>query len=79
MMSRFFLCLAFLFNCASASALNNKAQPIIRGPTAPLKNVALFDQNLFAKNVQPSFLREAELKHGRLAMIASIILPLTEQ
>jgi len=64
--------------------LNNNPKPIIRGPiirgpTAPLENVELFKQNELIKNVQPSFLREAELKHGRLAMLASIILPLTEQ
>ena len=76
-MFRFFSCLVFLFNCASA--LNNNVKPIIRRPTAPLENVELFKQNAFIQNVQPSFLREAELKHGRLAMMASIMLPLTEQ
>ena len=72
-----FLGVVFLFNCAFA--LNNNVKPVIRGPTAPLQNVDLFDQNVFAKDIQPSFLREAELKHGRLAMIASILLPLSEQ
>jgi light-harvesting complex I chlorophyll a/b binding protein 1 len=67
----------FLFNCAAA--LQNNIKPIIRGPTAPFENVDLFKQNVLFKDVQPSFLREAELKHGRLAMLASIILPLTEQ
>jgi light-harvesting complex I chlorophyll a/b binding protein 1 len=76
-MFRFFASLVLLFNCVSA--LNNNVKPIIRGPTAPFENLELFNQDVFAKNVQPSFLREAELKHGRLAMIASIILPLTEQ
>ena len=73
----FVLCLVFFLN--SAYALSNNLTPIIRGPTAPLQNVKLFDQNFFTKNVQISFLREAELKHGRLAMLASIMLPLTEQ
>ena len=27
-------------------------KPIIRGPTAPLENLKLFDQYIFAKNVQ---------------------------
>ena len=72
-----FLGVVFLFNCAFA--LNNNVKPVIRGPTEPLKNVDLFQQNVFAKDIQPSFLREAELKHGRLAMIASILLPLSEQ
>ena len=31
-----------------------------------------------AKGIQPLFLREAELKHGRLAMVSSLILPLSE-
>ena len=67
----------FLFSSASVLSFPNK--PMIRGPTAPLENVALFDQSVVAKGVQPVFLREAELKHGRLAMIASILLPLMEQ
>jgi hypothetical protein len=54
-------------------------KPIIRGPTAPLENLKLFDQYVFAKGVQPSYMREAELKHGRLAMVAAVLLPLSEQ
>ena len=54
-------------------------KPIIRGPTAPLENLKLFDQYVFAKCVQPSYMREAELKHGRLAMVAAVLLPLSEQ
>jgi hypothetical protein len=41
-------------------------------------NIALFDQNVFAKGADPAFLREAELKHGRLAMMATVILPTLE-
>lgn len=67
----------FLFS--SASALSSSNKPLIRRATAPLENVDLFDQYVVAKDVQPAFLREAELKHGRLAMIGSIMLPLTEQ
>jgi light-harvesting complex I chlorophyll a/b binding protein 1 len=67
----------FLF--AAVSALNSPNKPMIRRATAPLENVDLFDQYVVAKDVQPAFLREAELKHGRLAMIGSILLPLTEQ
>jgi len=77
---RMFRCISFilfLLSCSSVSSFSNK--PIIRGPTAPLKNVDLFDQFVVAKGVQPAFLREAELKHGRLAMIATILLPLGEQ
>jgi hypothetical protein len=38
----------------------------------------LFDPKVVAKGIQPSFLREAELKHGRLAMVSSLLLPLSE-
>ena len=64
---------------SSASSLSSPNKPIIRKPTAPLENVDLFEQSVLVKGVQPVFLREAELKHGRLAMIASILLPLSEQ
>jgi len=76
-MFRLFSFIFCLFS--SVSALNLPNKPIIRGPTAPLENVDLFDQSVVAKGFQPVFLREAELKHGRLAMMASILLPLSEQ
>jgi hypothetical protein len=76
----FFSLISFLFlYISSSSAFNFPNKPIIRKSTAPLENVDLFDQTVVAKDVQPVFLREAELKHGRLAMIASILLPLTEK
>jgi light-harvesting complex I chlorophyll a/b binding protein 1 len=64
---------------SSASSLSFPDKPMIRRPTAPLENVDLFDKSVVAKDVQPVFLREAELKHGRLAMVASILLPVSEQ
>ena len=67
----------FLFSCASALNFPNK--PVIRGATAPLENMDLFDKSVVAKDIPLVFLREAELKHARLAMVASIVLPLTEQ
>jgi len=76
-MFKFLTILSFLFS--SVSGLSNNVKPVIRGPTAPFENVKLFEQSVFFKDIQPSFLREAELKHGRIAMIASILLPLTEQ
>lgn len=76
MFTLFFLVFALF---SSASSLNSPNNPIIRKPTAPLENVDLFEQSVLVKGVQPVFLREAELKHGRLAMIASILLPLSEQ
>ena len=75
-----FRVLSFVFLLfSSASALNSPNKPMIRRATAPLENVDLFDQYVVAKDVQPAFLREAELKHGRLAMVGSILLPLSEQ
>jgi hypothetical protein len=59
--------------------LDATPKPDIRGPTAPFENVKMFDQYVVAKGVQPAYMREAELKHGRLAMIASLLLPLSEQ
>jgi hypothetical protein len=41
-------------------------------------NAPLFEPSVVAKDIQPLFLREAELKHGRLAMVASLLLPLSE-
>jgi light-harvesting complex I chlorophyll a/b binding protein 1 len=76
-MFRLFSFVFFLFSSVSALSFPNK--PVIREATAPLKNLDLFDQSVVAKDVSPVFMREAELKHGRLAMIASILLPLTEQ
>jgi len=63
----------------SVCGLSENKKHIIRGPTAPFENVKLFDQYVVAKNVQPAFMREAELKHGRLAMVAALLLPLSEQ
>ena len=76
-MFRLFSLVCFLFSSASSLTLPNK--PVIREATAPLKNIDLFDKSVVAKDVPLVFLREAELKHGRLAMIAAITLPLTEQ
>ena len=62
------------------SSLNINNKPIFRGVTKPLENNSLFkfDSLPLIKNIQPSFLREAELKHGRIAMIAAIIIPTIE-
>jgi light-harvesting complex I chlorophyll a/b binding protein 1 len=67
-----------LFLASSLSAFEFPNKPIIRPPTAPLENVDLFNPSVAAKGIQPAFLREAELKHGRLAMISSILFPLME-
>ena len=76
-MFRFIYSVLFLLTSTSALQIPNK--PIIRGPTAPFENVAVFDPSIAAPGVQPSFIREAELKHGRLAMISSVLFPLMEK
>jgi hypothetical protein len=48
--------------------------PIIRPPTAPMHDSGLFSP-FMVRNIQPSFMREAELKHCRLAMI-SVLYPI---
>ena len=51
-------------------------KPIIVGSTKPIEN---FDPLNFGKNEEKLvFFREAELKHGRLAMISTITIPLIE-
>ena len=55
------------------------ALQIIRPPTAPLKNLPVFDPSNYAGGLEPSFYRESELKHGRLAMVGTLLLPLLEQ
>lgn len=52
-------------------------EPVIRGSTPPFEN---FDPFQFSKDEKREvFFREAELKHGRIAMIASVTIPLVEQ
>lgn len=52
-------------------------EPVIRGSTPPFEN---FDPFQFSKDEKRAvFFREAELKHGRIAMIASVTIPLVEQ
>jgi len=53
--------------------------PVYAGTTKPIEN---FDPLGFSKDKTESeklFLREAELKHGRLGMISALSIPLTEQ
>jgi hypothetical protein len=76
---RYFRSCISLMSTPFVSSFIDNPKPMIRKATAPFENVELFDQYVFAKNVQPAFLRESELKHGRLAMIAAVWLPLSEQ
>jgi len=57
---------------ALASGLTVK--PIIR-----TSKIDIFDPSVVGKNIQPSFLRESELKHGRLAMVVAPVFPIMEQ
>lgn len=52
-------------------------KPIIVGSTKPIEN---FDPLNFGKNEEKLvFYREAELKHGRLGMVAASLIPIIEQ
>lgn len=52
--------------------------PIIRPATAPLQNIQVFDPVNYSPGLETSFYRESELKHGRLAMVGTLLLPLLE-
>jgi hypothetical protein len=72
----------FPFLCASFALkpeIKSNAKVLKVGKTPPMDNVKLFDSNFLFKDVDPFFLREAELKHGRIAMLASLIIPTVEQ
>jgi hypothetical protein len=66
-----FLLPLFSFGFNPFLAINNRI--LIRGSTKPLEN---FDPlNLGTDESRLVFFREAELKHGRLAMVASLLIP----
>jgi light-harvesting complex I chlorophyll a/b binding protein 4 len=68
-----------LILCVLATMCSTLAlKPIIRPATAPFENLALFDSNVAAKDIDIVFLRESELKHGRIAMVASTAIPVIE-
>jgi light-harvesting complex I chlorophyll a/b binding protein 1 len=78
--------LVLFFSMFGVAALKNNNNikftrgrlPVIRPPTPPLQHIDMFDTNFLAKNAEPAFVREAELKHGRLAMLAAVIIPVSE-
>ena len=63
----------------SIHGLTTNTKPMIRKATEPLKDVDIFDPSVVSKNIQVSFLRESELKHGRLAMVVASAFPVMEQ
>lgn len=62
---------------ATAYTLQTSSKPnvLIRGSTAPLID---FDPFGFSKGKDIAYLREAELKHSRWAMVGSVSIPLIE-
>lgn len=73
----------FLPLCASLRQPRPEIRPEFQPVSQELRtglpfSAPLFDPTVVAKGIQPLFLREAELKHGRLAMVASLLLPLSE-
>lgn len=56
------------------NALSQDIRPILR-----TTNIDIFDPSVVGKNIQPSFLRESELKHARLAMVVATAFPVMEQ
>lgn len=65
-----------LLGIASSFQSTIKEGVVIRGSTAPLPD---FDPLGFSENKDMAYLREAELKHGRWAMVGSLAVPAMEQ
>lgn len=76
------LCLLFPLLTSAFSRITSATrapakQPVIRGSTPPIEN---FDPFQFSKDdSRVTFFREAELKHGRIAMVAAAAIPIIEQ
>lgn len=67
------LCSAF----SLTNLVNIEKSPVIAGSTKPIES---FDPLGFAKDDRSLFFfREAELKHGRLAMVSALTIPVVEQ
>lgn len=72
------ICSAFskMTNIVPVSSPITITTPIIAGSTKPFEQ---FDPlNLSQDESKLTYMREAELKHGRLAMITSTVMPITE-
>lgn len=73
-----FCLLPLLVQCFTITKVVNPPAPVVYGgSTKPVEN---FDPFNFASTAERSlFFREAELKHGRLGMVAATTIPLVEQ
>ena len=69
---RSFSSVVLLLCSTNVSGFFESKKPIIREPTPPFDNIKFFNGCVLAKEIQPAFLREAELKHGRIAMLATV-------
>lgn len=71
------LCAQAFSRITSVVKSDSSGTPIIVGSTKPIEN---FDPLNFSKDEDKVlFYREAELKHGRLAMVAATLIPIIEQ
>ena len=70
--------LPFLAECFTVTKIAVPSSPVVYGgSTKPVENFDPF--NFASTNDRSLFFREAELKHGRLAMVAATTIPLVEQ
>ncbi len=79
MISCFLLLLPMLalgFNPLTDVAINGVK---IRGSTKPLENFDPLDLSLSNTDERILFFREAELKHGRIAMVSSLLIPFLDK
>ena len=80
-MLRVLLCIILpLFTLSFNPFVGNLANVVkIRGSTKPFEMFDPLDLSLSSSDSRLLFFREAELKHGRLAMISAILIPIFDQ
>jgi len=73
----FLMILPFINSLRVFSSANERSKPVLVGSTEPIEN---FDPlNLSDTDEKLQYFREAELKHGRIAMISGLTIPLIER